>query len=229
MSVVSGRRPPISPQFLAPPDVLAVIGAVLEIVAEAWERVRQDGVLGESHRHDEPGTAGLLRQRMIIVERERSPRSPQMKVKPEVGVTGEDEQTVVGSIDIEVIYSLGDEPDLRLECKRVSSTEEDDPPSLARYYVRGGVLRFVGKYGRGHAWGIMAAFVIDGKADAAALLIARYIREYKNDPSHLLRDWAQETRFGPHPHLFNTLHEKSGGSPIELLHFFLPFPVRQVA
>jgi hypothetical protein len=212
------------PQLLAPPDILAVIGAVLEIVARAWERVRQEGVLAETHRHDERATAGLLRQRMVILELERSPRIPKMKIKPEVGVTAEDGRTVVGSIDIEVIYSLGDEPDLRLECKRVSTVEGDDPTSLARYYVGHGVLRFVGKYGWGHTWGMMIGFAIDGNADAAALLIARYVREYKNEPAHLLRDWAEEKRFGPYPYLFNTLHRKSGDSRIELLHFFLPFP-----
>ena len=149
-----------------------------------------------------------------------------MKIKPEVGVTAEDQETVVGSIDIEIIYSLGDEPDLRLECKRVSSTVEDDPKALAREYVKAGVLRFVGKYGWGHGWGIMIGFVIDGNADAAAVLIAGYVREYRNQPAHLIRDWGEESRFGPHRHLFNTRHRKSGGSPIELLHFFLPFPAR---
>ncbi len=223
MSVGTGRRPPTLPQLLGPPDILAVIGAVLEIIAGAWERVRQDGVLAETHRHDEPATAGLLRQRMVVVERERSPRIPNLKIKPEVGVTAEDGQTVVGSIDIEVIYSLGDEPDFRLECKRVSSMEADDPAGLARYYVGHGVLRFVGKYGWGHTWGMMIGFAIDGNSEAAALLIARYVKEYKNEPSHLLRDWAEEKRFGAYPYLFNTLHRKSGDSEIELLHLFLPF------
>lgn len=224
MNVGKKRRPTTRPEFLALPDILAVIGTVVKIAAEAWERVLRDQVLDQSHRHDELATAGLLRRRMGIVERERNPRLPAMKIKPEVGVTAEDEETVVGSIDIEIIYSLGDEPDLRLECKRVSSTLEDDPKALAREYVKEGLLRFVGKYGRGHAWGIMIAFVIDGNAHAASVLIARYVHEYRNKPPHLARNWREERRFGPHRHLFNTRHRKSGGSPIELLHFFLPFP-----
>jgi hypothetical protein len=224
VNVGKGRRPPTTPQFLATPDILAVIGLVVKIVAEAWKRVLQERVLAETHRHDEPATAGLLRHRMIMVERQRSPRRPPLKIKPEVGVTAEDQETVVGSIDIEIIYSLGDEPDLRLECKRVSSTPEDDPKKLAREYIKEGVLRFVGKYGWGHAWGIMIAFVIDGDAPAASVLIARYVQEYRNEPPHLVRNWRQEPRFGPHRDLFNTRHRKSGGSPIELLHFFLPFP-----
>lgn len=224
MNVGKGRRPPTTPEFLATPDILAVIEVVLRIAAEAWERVLRDHVLDQRHRHDELATAGLLRRRMRIVERERSPRLPAMKIKPEVGVTAEDDETVVGSIDIEIIYSLGDEPDLRLECKRVSSANEDDPTRLARLYVEEGVLRFVGKYGWGHAWGMMIAFVIDGNAPAASVLIARYVQEYRNRPAHLVRNWRQERRFGPLRHLFNTRHRKSGGSPIELLHLFLPFP-----
>jgi hypothetical protein len=182
MSVGHGRYPPTAPQFLAVPDILAVIAAVLGIVVRAWDRVLLDGALSEAHRRNEPATAGLLRHRMVLVECERTPRLPRMKIKPEVGVTSEDEETVVGSIDIEIIYSLGDEPDLRLECKRVSSTKEDDDKSLAREYVAQGIMRFVGKYGRGHAWGVMVGFVVDGNAAGAATLIGEYITQYKNEP-----------------------------------------------
>jgi len=102
VNVGKGRRPPTAPQFLAATDVLAVIEAVLTIVAEAWERVLRERILSEAHRHDEPTTAGLLRARMIAVEAERSPRQPQMKIKPEVGVASEDRETVVGFIDMGV-------------------------------------------------------------------------------------------------------------------------------
>ena len=226
MSLGQGRNPSNAPEFVAASDILAVIAAVLSIVTQAWDQVLRDRVLADNHRHDEPKTAGLLRHRMINVEKERVPRLPRMKIKPEVGVTAEDQETVVGSIDIEVIYSLGDEPDLRLECKRVSSTREDDPTNLAREYVNEGVLRFVGKYGRGHTWGIMIAFVIDGKTDDAVALIATYVKDYKNQPPHLLQDWTKEDRFGSHRALFGTRHQKKSGSPIELLHAFLPFTVR---
>ena len=226
MNVGKGRRPPTAPQFLAARDVLAVIEAVLRIVAEAWERVLRECALSETERHDEPRTAGLLRWRMITVESERKPRLPEMKILLEVGVTSEDQETVVGFIDIEIFYSLGDAPSLRLECKRVSSTKEDDPKALARLYVKEGVLRFVGKYGCRHAWGIMIGFVIDGNAESAALLIAGYVAKYLNEPTHLLSDWCEEARFGAYRHLFNTRHRKSDGSPIQLLHFFLPFPAR---
>jgi hypothetical protein len=224
MSVGQAGHPPTPPQFLPTSDILAVIGVVLRIVAEAWDRVLRDRALNEAHRHNERATAGLLRHRMILVERKRNPRSPGMIIKAEVGVTSEDEEVVVGSIDIAIIYSFGDEPDLHLECKRVSSTKGDDDKRLAREYVAQGVLRFVGKYGRGHAWGVMVGFVVDGNAEGAAKLIAEKITQYKNEPPHVLRDWAPEARFGPHLNLFNTRHRKVGGSPIELLHVFLPFP-----
>jgi hypothetical protein len=150
-----------------------------------------------------------------------------MKVKAEVGTFSADSLEVPdGRIDIEIIYSLSEEPDLRLECKRVSATASDRPTALARYYVDGGVLRFVGdKYGRGHAWGVMIAFVIDGKFAGAATMIANQVAGYRNDaPPHVCRDWRREQRFGRHRHLFNTQHARAGGGErIELLHLFLPF------
>lgn len=223
MSVGTGRGSLTTPQFFDAQDILAVIAAVLRIVSEAWGRVLGEGVLEETHRHDEPRTAGLLRSRMLAVERERNPRIPAMKIKPEVGVTAADEETVVRSIDIEIIYSLGDEADLRLECKRVSTAAEDDPAGRARYYVKDGVLRFVGKYGWERAWGIMIAFVLDGDCEASAALIGEYIGSYRNEPPHVVRGWRAEARFGMHRHLFNSLHRKTNGSRIELLHLFLPF------
>ncbi len=225
VNVGTGQRPPAPPDFLRPEDtILPIIAAVLRIAAEAWNRVLRDGVLNATHRRDEPAIAGLLRHRMVIVEREREPREPELKIKPEVGVTAEDEEIVVGSIDIEVVYSLGDEPDLRVECKRVSGSEQDDAKGLAREYVKEGVLRFVGKYGRGHAWGIMVGFVVDGNVAAAVALLAQYITSYQNEPPHVLRAWGREARLGSHDNLFSTCHRKQGGSPIELLHLFLPFP-----
>ena len=221
MGIGLGRLAP--PQFLDAQDILAVIAAVLRIVSDAWDRVVREGVLEEVHRRDEPKTVGLLRSRMVAVERERSPRIPALKIKPEVGVTSEDAETVVGSIDIEIIYSLGDEPDLRVECKRVSTAKEDNPTALARYYVEGGVLRFVGKYGRGHAWGVMVAFALDGNCDASATLIGEYVGAYRNEPVHVVRDWKADARFGTPRRLFSSRHRKSSGGPIELLHIFLPF------
>ncbi len=207
-------------------DMLAVIAVALRIVAAAWQNILANQELKQHHLNDEPKTAGLLRRRMVEAEKQRSPRKPAMKVKGEVGVYADDKEEPVGSIDIEIIYSLGDEPDLHLECKRVSRAEQYGPNALARYYVSGGVLRFVGKYGQRQSWGIMVALVIDGDINPAADLIARYIKDYKNEPKHLIRDWQAEKRFGLQGGLFNTLHRHLDGSSIELLHMFLPFPSR---
>lgn len=225
MNVGRDRCPPRNTEFLAREDILAVIEAALKIAVEAWSRVLADGTLNDTHRHNERATAGLLRHRMILVEGERKPRRPQMKILPEVGVTGEDEKAVMGFIDIQIVYSLGDAPDLRLECKRVSSTTQDRCADLARRYVDTGVLHFVGKYGRGNAWGVMVAFVIDGNVTASGALIGRYIAERRNHPRHVLSDWTEETRFGLHGNLFSTRHRKMDDAPIELLHLFLPFPI----
>lgn len=228
MSLADDRQTVSTPVFIDPHDIHAVLETALKIVVQAWVAIRRENELTHDHRTSECRTAGLLYWRMLEVEKNRDPRVPPMKVKAEVGTfSAELLEVPDGRIDIEIIYSLGDEPDLRLECKRVSGTASDQRTDLARYYVKGGVLRFVGdKYGRGHAWGVMIAFVIDGRFAEAATMIADYVAQYQNDaPRHVCRDWRREQRFGRHRHLFNTQHLRAGGGErIELLHLFLPFP-----
>ena len=228
MSLADDRQTVSTPMFIDAHDIHAVLEAALRIVVQAWVAIRQDSELTDDHRTNEPGIAGLLCRRMREVEKNRAPRRPAMKVKAEVGTFSAASLEVPdGRIDIEIISSLSDESDLQLECKRVSTTASDRCTDLARYYVDGGVLRFVGgKYGRGHAWGVMIAFVIDGRFAEAATMIADYVAQYQNDaPPHVCRDWRREQRFGRHRHLFNTQHLRAGGGErIELLHLFLPFP-----
>jgi hypothetical protein len=215
------------PGLIAAPDIYAVIQAALKIVIRAWIHICREQLLTVRHRTSEPKTAGLLYQRMKSVERERKPRIPEMKIKCEAATFSCDELEVPdGRIDIEIIYSLSDDPDLRLECKRVSTTPGDGPRDRADYYIGHGVLRFIGdKYGRGHSWGAMLAFVIDGKSAAAASFIAASIAGYTKAPLDLCAHWAQEDRFGRTRHLFRTEHLQGGGPHrIELLHLFLPFP-----
>ncbi len=215
------------PALYEPVDLQTVLEAALGIVVRAWIWIRRKHLLHEYHRSDEPRTAGLLYRHMQREERQRQPRWPKMKLKTEVGTSSAEEEEIPdGRIDIEIIYSLDDEPDLRLECKRVSGSTEDDRAALGRYYVRGGVLRFVGdKYGRGHRWGVLVAFVVDGHFEAAVSLIADYVT--RDDPPHLLSGFEPAGR-PPRRHLFQTLHRQGGGSQrIRLLHLFLPFPPRQ--
>lgn len=214
------------PDFYQPVDLRAVLDAALGIAVTAWVRIRRRKLLQEVHRRDEPRTAGLLYLHMVQVERERRPRRPKMKIKSEVGTFSADDVEIAdGRIDIEIIYSLDDEPDLRLECKRVSSSTEDGRARLARYYVDGGVLRFVGdKYGRGHSWGVLVALVVDGRSAAAARLIADYVsREVR---CHLLVPF-ENAGLAPRRHLFKTEHRQGDGPrAIRLLHLFLPFSRR---
>ncbi len=210
-------------------DLRIVLETALAIVVRAWTRIRRERLLAEMHRRDEPRTAGLLYRHMVREERERQPRRPKMKIKSEVGTFSSDEVEIAdGRIDIEIIYSLADEPDLRLECKRVSASTEDDRADLARYYVDGGVLRFVhDKYGRNHEWGLLVAFVVDGRFTAAARFIADYVT--RDAPDHLLSAF-QPAGSPPKRHLFKTEHRQGTGSrKIRLLHLFLPFPRRRAA
>ncbi len=81
-----------SPPALYPPvDLWAVLEAALAIVVRAWTRIRREKLLAESHRSDEPRTAGLLYRHMVREERERQPRRPRMKIKSEVGTFSSDE------------------------------------------------------------------------------------------------------------------------------------------
>lgn len=215
------------PQLIPQADLVAVIDAVLRIVTQAWLRIRRARLLTRTHRQCEVITAGLLYQHMCAMERARQPRRPRLKIKSEAATfSAPDQPTPDGRIDIEIIYSLADDPDLRLECKRISTSAEDDPTAKARYYVNGGVLRFVGnRYGRGHAWGVLIAFVIDGHFRPATELVGRYVAEYGNDPPHLAEAWRPATAFIPRRHIFSTTHIQDGGPrTIRLLHLFLPFP-----
>jgi len=229
--LADNRQTISTPGLIAAADIHAVLEAALRIVVQAWVAIRRASELTDEHRTSEPRTAGCLYWRMCEVERNRHPRLPPMKIKAEIGTfSAELLEVPDGRIDIEIVYSLSDEPDLRLECKRVSATASDRRAKLAQYYVDGGVLRFVGgKYGRGHAWGVMVAFVIDGRFADAATTIAEYIADYHNEaPPHLSREWQPETRFGRHRHLFNTRHiQGCGPRQIDLLHLFLQFPRRK--
>jgi len=134
-----------SPRLIPEEDFLAVIEAVLSVVVLAWIRIRRAKSLTDFHRRRESHTAGLLYHQIVLAERERQPRLPRFKIKAEVGTFSSDLELPDGRIDVEVVYSLGDDPDLRLEYKRVSSTPGDDPTRLAREYVAEGVLRFVSR------------------------------------------------------------------------------------
>lgn len=228
------HRPPVvlaatSPRLIPQEDLIAVIEAVLRIVTRAWIQIRRQGLLTNEHRQSEILAAGLLYQYMLDVEQKRQPRTPPMKIKSEAATFSTSGQLVPdGRIDIEIIYSLADDPDLRIECKRISTTEVDDPKAKARYYVRGGVLRFVSdQYGWGQSWGVLIAFVIDGLFQPAVDLVKKYVKNYQNAPSHLMEDWGPAGGFVPLRHIFSTKHRQGNGRrTIRLLHLFLPFPRR---
>ncbi|MBM4037071.1 MAG: hypothetical protein FJ290_01040 [Planctomycetes bacterium] len=215
------------PALIAAPDIHAVIRTALQIVIKAWIQICREKLVTVEHRTSERRTAGRLYQRMVRAEQERTPRTPWVRIKAEVATFSSDELEVPdGWIDMEIVHNFSGEPDLRLECKRVSTTPADGPRDRAAYYIGDGVLRFVGdKYGRGHAWGVMLAFVIDGKSAAAASFMAARIAGYTKAPLHVCAPWAPEDRFGRSRHLFRTAHLQGGGpSRIQLLHLFLPFP-----
>lgn len=205
-----------------------VISAILELSAEAWAAICKAGELKDEHRKCEVRTTGLLRNRMLQIKHlQGSWSAVKFKIKIEVGSQSQpDLQVPDGSIDIEVIYSLEDDPDFRIECKRVSNSTQHRRDHLAREYIKEGVLRFVeDKYGRGHRWAAMFAYAVDGDAEGSSARIGQYVARYKVKETRTYEPWCRETRFGNHDFLYRTGHlQGNNRSRICLLHFFLPFP-----
>lgn len=215
------------PQLLDDGAYDAVVSAALQVAVRAWRRIRRLSLLTDEYRRDEPRTAGLLRNEMVRIERARSPRVPPFKIKAEVGTLSQENVEVPdGSIDIEIIVSLRDDPDIRLECKRVSASVHDDRARLCSLYVSEGVVRFVrDHYGRGQRLGVMVGFVIDGNCADATRLINGYLDA--SGEYIVAKPWSKELRFGRHRHLFSSRHgSHTSTREIDILHLLLPFPKR---
>ncbi len=71
-------------------------------------------------------------------------------------------------------------------------------------------------------WGVLLAFVVDGRFMAAMQFIAGYVT--RDDQDHLLSGF-EPVDWPPRRHLFETEHQRGGSNQcIRLLHLFLPFP-----
>ena len=216
------------PGFLSPTDIMPVVEAALGVVAEAWRQLIAANKLTSRHRRCENLTSAELRYQMRLVESNRNPRLPPMKIRGEVETFGR--RRVVrpsGRVDIEIIHSLSNENDLHIECKIVSNSQEDRPSGRATYYVDHGLFRFVaGRYASGLPWGILLAYVVDGETLGAIERVGRRVAA-RRGRLRTIRDWARDHRFQGHEFLFSTQHRSGKDRQIDVLHLFLPFRPRQ--
>ncbi len=140
--------------------------------------------------------------------------------------TEDDPPKKIGEVDIKVMFahSWRDEDSyLGLECKRLGQA-----PRLRRLfgrYVSEGVMRFVtGKYSRGHRWGMMVGYVIDGCVSAAARRLRATICRARVRAA-MVEGLAPARDIAPIRHLYGTWHkQRKTNIPIRLLHYLFPLP-----
>lgn len=109
------------------------------------------------------------------------------------------------------------DPHAIIECKRIAGSDTH----LCREYVVEGIDRFrQGKYGRNHAVGFMAGYLLTGCAEDAAAGINAYLTRKKRKAEFLKPDDnCAETL------TWVSKHSRSAPlSPIQMHHVFLEFP-----
>jgi hypothetical protein len=111
------------------------------------------------------------------------------------------------------------DPHAIIECKRIIGTDTH----LCREYVVEGVDRFrTGKYGRNHAVGFMAGYLLTGSGEEAAAGINAYLTRTKRESEHLESDNICEDAL-----TWSSKHPRSEpSSPIHMHHVFLDFLIQ---
>ncbi|QDU42849.1 hypothetical protein Mal52_13180 [Symmachiella dynata] len=147
---------------------------------------------------------------------------PQMRFEREPQSDDPELENPLGLIDIKVIYTWNDETYLTMECKRIASTEN----SLALKFVRDGVNRFAsGKYGPGHAFGIMTGYVICGNPDCCAERVRTTLdKEPKSETGYdRHHGWQPDDDIVNGTRHYRTRHHQEiAKNTIELIHVFVP-------
>ena len=109
---------------------------------------------------------------------------------------------------------------MAVEAKRVNGKG----PSLAGDYVRKGVLRFVnGKYGSGHDYGIVIAYVAVPPVSNAVDKVRVTMNKLK-PLTNQLSEFVAATELCKHPFTHKSKHSQQGSPiPITLVHLFIDF------
>ncbi|MBD2200723.1 MULTISPECIES: hypothetical protein [Calothrix] len=203
------------PSFIKRKDIIAT---VFDIIQAAWIQVCQKPEINT--QCDEDTIAGALHNEMWAEKERRGIHGPP-RIENEAATRRSDKSLKPdGFIDFKMIYSWNIEDYFGIECKRVSSTDQDR--YLATDYIKKGVIRFVnGTYSIGHDYAAMLGFVIDGKVPQCIDLICDRLNKYKGDIC-LKEDWIDEPGFGKTPNLYRTRHLQYGQKDLmTILHLFL--------
>jgi len=121
-------------------------------------------------------------------------------------------------VDIAILFRVQfEEVCLTLECKRLNVVRPNGRATLAREYVRDGMMRFItNQYAQNFSLGGMIGYVMDGDVAAAHTAL---LEQIGNAASTLLCDPAQILILS-HPDYFSTAHDRKPNR-IELRHQLL--------
>lgn len=196
-----------------------IIILVLQILHDAWPATAADPRV--SRTADEDSISDVLRWKMAESKNRLTP-VPQMRFEREPQSDEPELDNPLGLIDVKILYTWNDETYLTMECKRITSTEN----SLALKYVRNGVNRFAsGKYGPGHAFGIIAGYAICGNLDGCAERISHTLaKEPESETSYDSKfGWKpDDTLISGQRHYRTRHHQSIVANIIELIHAVLP-------
>ncbi len=136
----------------------------------------------------------------------------------------------IGEIDFKFRWSDYPEPNdydryLAVEAKRLFGKGD----SLAGKYVEKGLMDFVvGKYGRGHNYGIMLGYVLVGPLTAVVVKVKQALDDRKMQTAEYC-PFTPDNSLCPHPHTNHSVHLQQGTvTLITLVHVFLDFSESEV-
>lgn len=126
-------------------------------------------------------------------------------------LAGEESAKAMTRPDIRV--RIGQEGDLIVECKRLSSSQ-----SHPRKYVREGMMRFIqGEYGRGRTFGAMVGYILADKPDDVFTAINKQVEKHPDlTAADRLNPVPPSTNI---PHRYSSTHKRTDQGPIRLTHY----------
>ena len=131
-----------------------------------------------------------------------------------------DGRTDIPILWIEIFVHFGEhDPHAIIECKRIAGNDA----RLCREYVVEGIDRFrSGKYAANRATGFMVGYLLAGDATAAAQGVNRYLNSARGKYKPRLDENLAPSTLAGKTWVWVSCHPRTGTSPIEIYHGFLP-------
>lgn len=193
------------------------VDTVLDLVCRAVEAARTNVTSGML----EVPTTIIVRKAMRRVKRELGLTNLQVRGEHEIDNMATADPGILGRIDItlQFLHQFGDEDAyVAIECKRVMAGDS----GLNGSYVTQGIERFAsGKYGAGHAWGFMLAYVLALPVKDIIAAVDQRVRKTYGEAAAL-----QESTNHPYAlHVMENVLAQSGHDVIRLRHIFVDLQV----